>query len=600
MCGINGIFAGNKLNDKIVNEQLLLMNELIIHRGPDASGVYFSNGHGIGHTRLSIIDLAEISNQPMLLDNDYIISYNGEIYNYLELKAELIQLGCVFKTNSDTEVILNAYKLWGNECLNRFNGMWAFIIIDKIKNIAFMSRDRFGVKPLYYSVTNGIMRISSELKPILKFKNEVIANKRALANYLVLDICDESDETFFMDIFRLLPSHFLTLNLSTNEFNIKRYYEIKNENVTDNYKSEEAFEVLLNSSIELRLRSDVRVGTCLSGGLDSSLIAGIASKKSKEMSQKKFLAFTAQSTETKNDEFHFAKDVVEHCDLEWLVSKPDVDEFKGRIDEVILCQEEPFRSPSVFLQYGIMKSASEMKCKVLLDGQGGDETFLGYERYYISFLKNVNPLKWSSEIKNIIQNSKLSLMMILKMFFYFKFHKVRLSFLRNRFSFLNEDFINSVDWDYINELNSKSIFITQKNDITRFNLPALLRYEDKNSMKFAIETRLPYLDYRIVEFALNTGISNKINGGWTKFLLRKIASKYIPKSIAWRKNKVGFEAPLNHWFSDRTELLNEIHESSLLKKFAKNIPNDIKDHNLFWKLYNIARWEKLFNVKGVV
>jgi asparagine synthase (glutamine-hydrolysing) len=172
MCGINGIFAGNKLNDKTVNEQLLLMNDLISHRGPDASGVYFSNGHGIGHTRLSIIDLAEISNQPMLLDDEYIISYNGEIYNYLELKAELIQLGCVFKTNSDTEVILNAYKLWGNECLNRFNGMWAFIIIDKIKNIAFMSRDRFGVKPLYYSVTNGIMRISSELKPILKFKND--------------------------------------------------------------------------------------------------------------------------------------------------------------------------------------------------------------------------------------------------------------------------------------------------------------------------------------------------------------------------------------------------------------------------------------------
>lgn len=601
MCGINGIIfpkAGVNLIDEI-NE----MNLALKHRGPDSSGIKCENNYGIGHTRLSIIDLSDAGNQPLLLDNGNSIVFNGEIYNYLELRKELIELGYSFNTNSDTEVIVKAYEAWGVDCLNKFNGMWAFILIDETNQKIFCARDRFGVKPFYYLTEDETIIISSEIKPLLKFLPKITANLEAILNYLVLDICDENAHTFFNGINKLLPSHYLLIDIKTKSKLIKEYYSLKSKRLvtTDpkkNYNKE--LDNIFSSSIRFRLRSDVKVGTCLSGGLDSSTIAAVAAINYKNSNSDNFRAFTASSGDKKNDEIDFAKLVVENSKLDWTVFKPQQDVFLEEIEEVIKTQEEPFRSPSIFMQYGIMKDSSRMGCKVLLDGQGGDEIFLGYERYFLFILKS-NPIyKWGEVIRNISDNSKWNKTKVLIMYFYFRFPFLRKIWLKKKSFFLKRDLIKKVNWEYLNEFQANNLFDYQVNEITKFNLPELLRYEDKNSMKFAIETRLPFLDYNLVEFALNLPIEYKINGGWTKFILRKYSEKYLPKEISWRKVKIGFEHPENDWFANKEIFIGEIKKSQILNKII-NIESIEKlgDTNLIWKLYNISRWESIFKISGV-
>jgi len=267
------------------------------------------------------------------------------------------------------------------------------------------------------------------------------------------------------------------------------------------------------------------------------------------------------------------------------------------MNRVIHTQEEPFRSPSIFLQYGIMRDASQKKCKVLLDGQGGDETFLGYERYYIAYLRSLPLYAMPAAMQQIVQHSKLSWKSLFMMFAYMSFPILRKQHLRARCSFIKKELLKSVNWEYLKDLNEKDITKLQVNEISRFNLPALLRYEDKNSMRFAIETRLPFLDYRVVEFALSIPVAHKINQGWTKYAIRKAANSIMPNTITWRTNKIGFEPPVSSWMSESEYFMKAIHKSNLLKELSENIPPTINDKNLLWKLYNIAKWEEIFSVK---
>lgn len=572
------------------------MNQLILHRGPDAVGFDVENGVALGHTRLSILDLSESGTQPMFSPFESRIVFNGEIYNYIEIRDELKVHGYSFKTGTDTEVILAAYDFWGETCTSRFNGMWAFILVDTKNQKVFCSRDRFGIKPFYYIRNGGEFRISSEIKPLLPYLKERRANKQALANFLVLDICDEAEHTFFEDVFRLLPGHNLVINLANSEWEIYRHYDLKPSNIADQLDPSETLADLMSKSIELRLRSDVRVGSCLSGGLDSSFISGSASIQNAKKSQNKFMAFTSQSTDPDNDETRYAEQVVDFANLEWVRSTPSLENFLDLIDEVVLCQEEPFRSPSIFMQYGIMKAAAENNCKVLLDGQGGDETFLGYERYFISYLNSLSIPKRFRAMRDIVQNSKWNWSRLIQMYAYLSFPVIRTWKLKRKGRIFKKDFLQFVDWEYVKELNASSIESLQKAEIQKFNLPALLRYEDKNSMHFAIETRLPFLDYRIVEFAIGLKAEEKIHKGWTKYLVRKASRNIIPESIAWRKNKIGFEPPMEQWFKENDVFLKEIGESPIIRAICRGIPENISDKNLLWKLVNISRWSKLFNV----
>jgi len=598
MCGITAIVALKA--DFDLNLKISEMNDLIIHRGPDAQGSLVYNNVGMGHRRLSIIDLSSQGTQPMSWGEDYVIIYNGEIYNYLELKEDLKLLGYTFQTNTDTEVVLVAYKHWGQECTKRFNGMWAFVILDKRLGKLFCSRDHFGIKPFYYVANEKGFFISSEIKPLLQFLPEVRAYKKAVLNYLVLDICDEGEYTFFEGVKRLLPATNLWVDIETCNLEFQEFYKLGE--LSSSYrkvKGKEQFKLaneIFESSIKLRLRSDVKVGTCLSGGLDSSLIAAMASNEHKKNSATPFMAYTARSTDSSNDESGYAKQLVEKFGLSWVISEPNSEDFIGLLDEVIKIQEEPFRSPSIFMQYKIMNESKKAGCTVLLDGQGGDEVFLGYERYYVPYLRSLNVLDRLAEFCKILNHSKLTPLKLIALYFYMSNNWLRKRVLRSKVDFIKEEYKAEVSWDYLKALAKTNITQLQISEINKFNLPALLRYEDKNSMHFSIETRLPFLDYRLVECSLAMSIKHKINKGWTKFSIRKIADGLLPDSITWRKNKYGFEPPINDWLSNKQLFIDEINKSMLLKELMSKKYTSANDVNLIWRMYNLAKWESVFGV----
>lgn len=597
MCGISGII--NK-NNKSVEELLILqMTDIIAHRGPDSSGSYLYKNIAFGHRRLSILDLSSSGHQPMKYLDDLVITYNGEIYNFIEIREELIQKGYIFDSNSDTEVILKAYHCWGKTCVNYFNGMWSFSILDIKQKIIFCSRDRFGVKPFYYIENNDLFAFGSEISQLLTFLPNKILNKKVALDYLISGIEECSNETFFKDIYLLKGGHNLVFDLQTNSYEIERYYNLKlsdqKNTSVDDYIQE------LKRSIRLRLRSDVKIGTCLSGGIDSSTISSFASKLYQN-SNEKFMAIHAKSSEYKTDESEFAKIVSKIANINLNFVEPSYSDFKSNILSIIKIQQEPFGSLSIIMQYFVFKKAKELGCIVMLDGQGGDETLLGYERYYPAIVKSK---KGISKLKALLQsskNSRLSLLDTIKYQYYFSNYKLRLKRLKFKNSFYKSEILNNYESEELRIISESynDISILQKNEIESSQLPHLLKYEDRNSMANSIESRLPFLDYKLVELSLNTNNSLKIKDGWTKFILRKAAETILPKEIVWRKNKLGFNAPEKTWTKEfENEMINEIQQSEILNNFIhfKKLYFKNLDLRTKWRLYNFSVWEKEFKVK---
>lgn len=598
MCGISGII--NKNGNTVLHCEIKRMNDLIKHRGPDDEGFYFDKNIAFGHRRLSILDLSSNGHQPMSYLDKYIITYNGEIYNYIELREELKKDGYRFKSDTDTEVILASYDKWGIECVNRFNGMWAFAIYDKEKEIIFCSRDRFGIKPFYYTEVNDKFVFGSEIKQLLEFYDKRYVNKKILIDYLVIGFENHTDETFFENIFILKQSHNLIYDLKTNSYKIERYYDIKKEEIKlDENSSIELYSKILGDAVNLRLRSDVKVGTCLSGGLDSSSIAAIASDIYNRKNNEKFIAIHAKSSQKSGDESLFAQEVANHCNLDLHIIEPSQEDFINFIDEVIYTQEEPFGSPSIFMQYFVMKKSRELGCKVLLDGQGGDEVLVGYERYYPAYLMSLGFFGFIKGFLNASKNSKLTNKELLGYFLYFTNSKIRIKILKNKNKFIKKEYLNLASFDIL-EKNSRSylnLFELQYHEIFHTQLPHLLRYEDKNSMRNSIETRLPFLDFRAVETALAINNKYKIKNGWTKYILRKTVDKILPKNIVWRKNKFGFEAPTKLWIDAiDSKLIETIKNSLILGKILNTINFKELDLKQKWKLFNIAKWESIYKV----
>lgn len=601
MCGISGIINLDK--SRALESQISIMNQVIQHRGPDSSQYYLYENLALGHRRLSIIDLTEEGNQPMHYKNKYTIVFNGEIYNYIEIKNELILNHYTFESSSDTEVILCAYDFWGEECVSRFNGMWSFSILDKEKNILFISRDRFGVKPFYYSKYNSQFIFGSEIKQILEITNFRKVNYNILMDYLVWGFTDHTNNTFFEGIFKLEPSHNLIYNIETNEYHIKQYFDIEKTNYSSKTNEEvlSLYKEILYNAVDLRLRSDVKVGTCLSGGLDSSSIAAIASKINNPRNQSSFFAIHAKSSEKSSDESEFAIQVKNHCNLEMTIINPSIEDFTNNIDEVIYTQEEPFGGLSIFMQYFVMQETRNKKCVVLLDGQGGDECLLGYERYYPAIFleqRNINGFK---EFIKGVRNSKISFLKMIGFSFYFPIFQIRCFSLLKKANFIKSEYLKKADAQHLktNSLNYFNLFNLQKQEIYSTQLQALLRYEDKNSMRHSVEARLPFLDYRLLQLSLSIPFWYKIKDGWTKFILRKSVEPLLPKSIVWRKNKKGFEAPTNEWMKIiEKDLSKEISNSEILKKILKQNANiENLDQIQKWRLYNVAKWEKIYKIK---
>jgi asparagine synthase (glutamine-hydrolysing) len=597
MCGIAGIIAKNGL---VENEKIIHSCNLISHRGPDAQDYYNEAGVALGHTRLSILDLSDLGKQPMSCFDKYIIVFNGEVYNYIEVRNQLKQQGYNFKTETDTEVIVAAYDYWGVQCLSRFNGMWAFALYDIEKKQIFISRDRFGVKPFYYRNSELFFEFGSEIKQCLGNTISNTANKEILLNYIITGYENYSDETFFKDVKSLPASSFGIYDLSAHTFTISKYYSLNIPALKSNYKEADyisEYSNLFSDSVKLRMRSDVKVGTCLSGGIDSSMIALFSSNST---SDKSYSGIHGVSYDASNNELHYAKLVSEHLNIHFHEAQVSSADYLHALHEVAQTQEEPFSSTSIILQYFVMKKARETGNIVMLDGQGGDETLMGYERYYSSYIAEKG---WSQFLKNLIyisNNSKLSLSQTFKYFIYFRSLAARKKMISNKFEFNQNKILKSFNWDLVNEhvQSYHSLKSLQISEIEKFQLPHLLRYEDRNSMRWGIETRLPFLDYRVVECSLGLPIDLKIKDGWSKIILRKIMDGKLPDEIVWRKNKIGFEAPKDIVASQFNYFEEIVKESNLLSNLfhEKVMLANVKNRELQWRLISIALWEINYNV----
>ena len=425
---------------------------------------------------------------------------------------------------------------------------------------------------------------------------------------MIISQDEHKEESFLKEINKVPASHNLTFNLKTRRFKLKKYYTIKKDNSIKKLslnQSVKKFYKLFNDSIKIRLRSDIEVGSCLSGGLDSSSIVSIASTKSHKNSKNKFQTFHAKYLNNpSSDESKYVEIVNKNFPTNSNIIEIDDELLLKYIDKSILIQEEPFLSPSVILQLIIMQKAQEKGCKVLLDGQGGDETLLGYERYYSKIIFNQKWNKKLNSFKMISNKSKLNLKTLIKYYLYFSFGYIRKRFLYKKTSFLTntEELRN---WKLNASkffISSKTIFDLQKSEITDYQLPHLLRYEDKNSMHHSIETRLPFLDYKLLEFNLSVNDSYKIFDGWSKYILRKSLDNKLSDKIIWRKGKIGFELNEeklinkieNQIFDllDKSELSKKIFDVSKLKlNYSKYSPR------MKWKLFNLLKWENSLKLR---
>ena len=603
MCGISGII--DKRARRVDTDIMERINTLISHRGPDDEGFFYHKNLAFGHRRLSILDLSAEGHQPMhYLDERYTITYNGEIYNYLEIRETLQKEGYAFRSHTDTEVILASYARWGEACVERFNGMWAFAIHDREEETIFCSRDRFGIKPFYYTEADGKFLFGSEIKQLLEFYPERYVNKTILADYLLYGLEEHSSETFFENIYKLEQSHNLIYDLKSNRYTIKKYFDLETDPATDTLDEQQSIALIqkrLKEAVSLRLRSDVKVGTCLSGGLDSSSIAALASQEYAQKSQEKFVAIHARSIEEQHDESAFARDVARHCDLELLEIAPRLDDITQNIEEVIYTQEEPFGGLSIFMQYFVMQKAKESGCTVMLDGQGGDETLFGYEHYYAvyfaSLLKKGHFSQFIQELRQL-ETFKLSKRQVFKS----TISTLLGNKMRHLKSLLGKEALKiKTDYD-INRLESLFKFETfkpfQKRELLSRNLPHLLRYEDKNAMRHSVEARLPFIDYKFVTGAISIDDRLKFKDGYLKYMLRKAVEGLLPKSVVWRRNKFGFEAPADLWIdAHKEEMREKIQGSRVLQHMVEPDEKRFNNKKILWRLYNVAIWEKVYEVK---
>ena len=654
MCGIFGVLNFNEVNVDMKSLQDSV--NIIKHRGPDDEGYAVFNTHkkireerygdtsvtkkgtyvlsgspdvfnlAFGFRRLSILDLSVNGHQPFFNEDKSIcIIFNGEVYNYIEIREELKQKGYKFRTGTDTEVIMNSYIEWGEDCLSRFNGMWGIALYDMRKNILFCSRDRFGVKPFYYYKDDKIFVFGSELKSVIEYFRKDPSfvkkvNKEIAYDYFLNSFTDHTENTFIQSIKHLPPSYFI--RVSNNEFSVKRYFSLEvnkelgkyDENKFKSIKN--SFSELIYDSVNLRLRSDVAVGTCLSGGLDSSTVVSIISSLLKD--DEKILrsqignmqkTFSAVYDDRAIDERYFIEKIVKatNCDSHYIF--PDKADFTEDADKFIFQLDEPIGGTSPYAQWNVMKLARQNNVTVLLDGQGADESLGGYEVYfgflYANLFKQNNFTGLISEVsKNFNKGIEISLRGL-------KYY------LNSRNKNINSPVSKYYNPDFLKNYSGKSVLeyrttgnLNEKlyEDLTQYILPSLLRYEDRNAMNFSIESRTPFLDYRIIKLLFETEGIYKMHNGFSKWILRNSMEDSLPAEVVWRRDKKGFPTPERKWLmrlkndfidvvkENREDLNVFLNTDLILTNYDKIVSDpDIKSHFL-WKIYNFAKWKKMYGV----
>jgi asparagine synthase (glutamine-hydrolysing) len=606
MCGILAVISSSKkLDIEYYKEKLQLLN----HRGPDDEGYHFENGFFLGHKRLAILDLSERGKQPMKSPsgNSEII-YNGEIYNYIEIRRELKKLNknIIFRTETDTEVILAAYEQYGSKFLEKLNGMFTFVLLDTEKSKIIVARDRFGIKPLYYKYDNDSLIIASEIKCLLRKGEFISPNIRTVFDFLTLGRVDHLDKTFFEDIHRFPAGYFAEISLTHGlnlKFNLKKWWNIEKsvKKLQESKKFRERtidehvkiVKKLLKRAVKIRLRSDVPVGSCLSGGIDSSSIVCLASKFLGDNSHT-FQTFSATYGKWFTyDETNFINLVTETVGVVGNKIFPNLEMVNKDFNKFLYHQEEPTPSFSPFTQFLVMKLANKHGLKVLLDGQGGDEIFAGYNYmvgYYLAEL--LLKLKLRCFIRNLYATIREKNIFAIKTFLY----QLVPFFISKRLVLENASFFkNDIQEKFKSQLflnsglyKSRSLEKALINHL-KYKLQHLLRWEDKNSMAYSIV---------------------KINNGISKWCLREAMRGIVPEPILDRKDKIGFAVPESIWIRNENNLivkklfknphpyLSEIINWSKLNSVIQNYKNNklsMKEQKLIFRLSCLNSWLYIFN-----
>jgi asparagine synthase (glutamine-hydrolysing) len=606
MCGIFGYIGTKPFSmEKAIS--------VISHRGPDASGYLtyeFSNtiinkekeaslaeGKKVsfGFRRLAIIDLQSHSNQPFSEESQqFHIIFNGEIYNYPELRELLIKEGYSFETSSDTEVLLKSYMHWGINCFQHLNGMWAVCILDLDKRKLIVSRDRFGVKPLYYHIDSQGISFFSEIKQIFETSYEKRINESVVRDFLESAVLDAGEETFFKGVYKFPQSHYAELSLDEDKWEIKpvKFWDLKMETHSGIAYPDavDQFRGLFHKSIELRFRSDVPVGACLSGGLDSSSIVSFAGYLGKKIN-----TFTIDNHDKELSEINYVNDVVNKYPALTSVIGYNEENDLELLDTIFAIQDEPISGLGVIAQWRVMQLAAKNNVVVLLDGQGGDEILGGYRKFVFFYLKEL--LRQGNIVKALKEGIHFLSAADYKIF---EKEGVR-RYLNNTgvVGFLSDDLLKTEKLHNIGLSGASDFMEKSYEDIFKYSYPQLLRYEDRNSMAFSLESRVPFLDYRLVEFVFGLPASYKIRNGYTKAILRDSMKGILPDSVRLRKSKLGFATPEKRWIIDTHENYFREYFQKMNNPYIKNnlVYSDFNserrlDYKSLLRIYLFDRWFK--------
>lgn len=645
MCGIAGIWRRD--GGTASRELLEFMNRVQSHRGPDGQDIYHGGSVGLAHRRLAIVDLSEAGHQPLAIE-DRVLVYNGEIYNHRELREELEGKGHRFSSVCDTEVLLRSYLEWGPSCVTRFNGMFAFAIWDGSKKELFCARDRLGIKPFFFVEDSSGFEFASEIKALLNKPERRRPRIRTLVRFLGEGLTDDEWETFFQDISVLPPAH--TMTVTQTGISRTRYWRVDPQTDWKSFdlpqgtafaskterqvgptdfpdvpgldEAADAFRDLLQDSVRLRLRSDVPVGTCLSGGLDSSSVVACASSLLNHPME----TFSSIYPDRGYDESRYIDDVVNAFGTRPNPVEPDGSDLPDIFEKIVWHQDEPTGGPGLYSQWKVMEQA-QTRVTVLLDGQGGDELLAGYHHYFREYLSELakelhrqkgdldEVLRVGALVGSVTGQDHQALAerairrakrpKILQLFQKDRPGRVRTPAL------LHPDLAQEVSKKDATRMDIDRLFsnsLTQKlyDDLVRFSIPALLRYEDRNSMAFSLEARVPFLDHRLVEFCFALPNEFKILPPHTKLVLRKAMNGRLPASVTRRQDKLGYPTPLANWFRgslkewvcdlltcDSFKHCELLHTPTCLEVWDSHLKGADRSWDL-WRILHTYRWSEQF------
>lgn len=615
MCGISGIIHLDR--SPVPEPQIWDMIKAMKHRGPNDNGTFFEDGIGFGFVRLSIIDLSPAGHQPMFShDERYVIIFNGEIFNYVELREELKAKGHQFRTKTDTEVLIQSYVEWGEDMLHKLNGMWTFVIYDRKEKTVFGSRDRYGIKPLYYAIDGNRLIFASEIPSILAvLGKKPTADQNALFDFLIFNRTDQDENTFFSEIKKVNHGCYFKMRVAPSEgpaqkaMKITKWYDLRKE-LKEPFKDPEEFREMFVSSVALRLRSDVPIGVCLSGGLDSS---SIVSTMIKDFDKRDVHTFSAVYGEGKfGDEskfIHLYKD--ELPNMHYIM--PDDKTIMADIPEMVRAHAEPIASTGPYAQYKVMELAKN-HVTVTLDGQGADEMLAGYHYFFGFYFKNLL-LKgkvggMASEMVSYYRKHR-SMLGLISFILFMLPAGVRARARAMEKGYIDEEFYSahSVNANSIaGELYGSATLQDALINHFEYKLEHLLKWEDRNSMWFSLEARVPFLDHRLVERTLTMPDNMIIRDGMTKHVLREAMKGRLPEPIRMRRDKIGFGTPHDEWF--RTPAFQEyirgiIHSPSFASRglvdvkkvqsiYEQHVRKEGNHGKEIWKWLHLENWFNKF------